>query len=105
MPTEQETQVKRQRTATQHPAVITRQENNNAPESVALALQRVFYHLQHSSKSVGTKQLTKSFGWDAIDAFTQHDVQELDRVLCDNLEEKMKGTPVEKEVPRLFRGQ
>eukprot|EP00961_Rhodomonas_salina_P023847 320527-Rhodomonas_salina.1 len=27
-----------------------------------------------------------SFGWDAFDAFTQHDVQELDRVLCDNLE-------------------
>jgi hypothetical protein len=48
--------------------------------------------------------LTKplSFGWDALDAFTQHDVQELDRVLCDNLEEKMKGTLVEKEVPRLF---
>jgi ubiquitin carboxyl-terminal hydrolase 7 len=46
-----------------------------------------------------------SFGWDALDAFTQHDVQELGRVLCDNLEEKMKGTPVEKEVPRLFRGK
>ena len=97
--------MKRHRTASQHPAVITRQENCNTPESVALALQRVFYHLQHSSKSVGTKQLTKSFGWDALDAFTQHDVQELDRVLCDNLEEKMKGTPVEKEVPRLFCGK
>jgi ubiquitin carboxyl-terminal hydrolase 7 len=105
MPTEQETSVKRHRTASQHPAVITRQDNCNTPESVALALQRVFYHLQHSSKSVGTKQLTKSFGWDALDAFTQHDVQELDRVLCDNLEEKMKGTPVEKEVPRLFCGK
>jgi ubiquitin carboxyl-terminal hydrolase 7 len=105
MPTEQETSVKRHRTASQHPAVITRQDYCNTPESVALALQRVFYHLQHSSKSVGTKQLTKSFGWDALDAFTQHDVQELDRVLCDNLEEKMKGTPVEKEVPRLFCGK
>ncbi len=31
--------------------------------------------------------------------------QELDRVLCDNLEEKMKGTPVEGEVPRLLRGK
>jgi hypothetical protein len=51
--------------------------------------------------------LTKplSFGWDALDAFTQHEVQELDRVLRENLEQKMKGTPVEKEVSRLFRGQ
>ena len=105
MPTEKETSVKRQRSASQHPAIITRPENDNAQESVALALQRVFYHLQHASKSVGTKSLTKSFGWDALDAFTQHDVQELDRVLCDNLEEKMKGTPVENEVPRLFRGK
>jgi ubiquitin carboxyl-terminal hydrolase 7 len=71
MPTEQETSMKRQRCASQHPAVITRQENGSTQESVALALQRVFFHLQHSSKSVGTKQLTKSFGWDALDAFTQ----------------------------------
>jgi ubiquitin carboxyl-terminal hydrolase 7 len=105
MPTEQETSFKRQRSASRHPAIITRQENSNTQESVALALQRVFYHLQHSSKSVGTKQLTRSFGWDAHDAFTQHDVQELDRVLCENLEDKMKGTEVEHEVPRLFRGK
>jgi ubiquitin carboxyl-terminal hydrolase 7 len=95
----------RQRCASQHPAVITRQENSSAQESVALALQRVFYHLQHSNKSVGTMQLIKSFDKTIFDAFTQHEVQELDRVLCDNLEQKMKGTPVEKEVSRLFRGQ
>ena len=28
--------------------------------------------------------------WDSLDSFTQHDVQELDRVLCDNIEQKMK---------------
>ena len=105
MPTEQESSAKRQRSVGQHPMVISRPEIGNTQESVALALQRVFYHLQHSNKSVGTKQLTKSFGWDALDAFTQHDVQELDRVLCDNLEEKMKGTVVENEVPRLLRGK
>lgn len=38
---------------------------------MALALQRVFYRLQTSDKSVGTKELTKSFGWDAYDSFTQ----------------------------------
>jgi ubiquitin carboxyl-terminal hydrolase 7 len=39
---------------------------------------------------VGTKELTKSFGWDSYESFIQHDVQELNRVLCDNLERKMK---------------
>jgi ubiquitin carboxyl-terminal hydrolase 7 len=39
---------------------------------------------------VATKDLTRSFGWDANDSFMQHDVQELNRVLCDKLEEKMK---------------
>ncbi|CAN0141427.1 unnamed protein product, partial [Laminaria digitata] len=70
-------------------------ENRCIVTSMALALQRVFYRLQTSDKSVGTKELTKSFGWDAYDSFTQQDVQELNRVLCDHLEDKMKGTPVE----------
>jgi hypothetical protein len=39
---------------------------------------------------VSTKDLTKSFGWSSMDAFMQHDVQELNRVLCEKLEEKMK---------------
>lgn len=46
--------------------------------------------LQYSKTSVSTKDLTKSFGWGTYDAFMQHDVQELNRVLCDKLEEKMK---------------
>lgn len=84
-----------------HRAVVVRQDKHEE-ESVALALQRVFFKLQHSSTSVETKQLTRSFGWDSHDAFTQHDVQELDRVLCDNLEEKMKGTPVEGTLLMMF---
>ena len=39
------------------------------PESsIPLALQRIFYKLQHSDSSVSTKQLTKSFGWDTCAA-------------------------------------
>jgi hypothetical protein len=34
-----------------------------------------------SDKVVGTKKLTKSFGWDSIDTFMQHDIQELSRVV------------------------
>ena len=33
--------------------------------------------------------------WDTVDSFMQHDVQELCRVLLDNLDNKMKGTVVE----------
>lgn len=54
-------------------------------ESGAVPLQ-----LQFGDASVSTKDLTKSFGWDTMEGFMQHDVQELNRVLCDNLEEKMK---------------
>src|SRR4051812_1573980 len=68
----------------------------NDKESIPLAMQRVFYNLQFGEDSVSTRELTKSFGWDNYEAFTQHDVQELNRVLCDNLEGKMKvcGTRV-----------
>lgn len=37
-----------------------------------------------------TRELTKSFGWDTIESFTQHDIQEFNRELQDNLETKMK---------------
>lgn len=69
-------------------------EEDDPDNSVALAMQRVFYELQFSSAPVGTKKLTKSFGWDSVDSFLQHDVQELCRVLIDNLENKMKSNAV-----------
>lgn len=82
-------------------------EDEHPTESVSLALQRVFYHLQTSDQPVGkylvgqsilvaaqpatgTTELTKSFGWKSNDSFYQHDVQEFNRVLQDNLESKMK---------------
>ena len=46
--------------------------------------------LQFGDHSVNTKNLTQSFGWTTMDAFTQHDVQELNRILSDKLEDKMK---------------
>ncbi|XP_061713285.1 ubiquitin carboxyl-terminal hydrolase 7-like isoform X3 [Cydia pomonella] len=73
--------------------------------SVAFALQRVFYDLQFSDKPVATKKLTKSFGWETLDSFMQHDVQEFLRVLLDKLENKMKTTVVEGTVPKLFEGK
>ncbi|XP_052740388.1 ubiquitin carboxyl-terminal hydrolase 7-like [Bicyclus anynana] len=73
--------------------------------SVAFALQRVFFDLQFSDKPVATKKLTKSFGWETLDSFMQHDVQEFLRVLLDRLENKMKLTVVEGTVPKLFEGK
>ena len=37
-------------------------DNDDPIKSVPFALQRVFYDLQFSEKSVGTKKLTRSFG-------------------------------------------
>ena len=74
-------------------------------QSVPLALQRVFYDLQHNDKPVGTKKLTKSFGWESLDSFMQHDVQEMCRVLLDNLESKMKGTSVVGTINYLLEGK
>ncbi|KAI8638136.1 hypothetical protein BD408DRAFT_423510 [Parasitella parasitica] len=80
-------------------------EKEDPTNSVALALQRCFYNLQFSDESVGTTELTKSFGWDSLDAFMQHDVQEFSRVLQDNLELKMKGTIVDGAVTNIFMGK
>lgn len=80
-------------------------EDDHPTESVALALQRVFYHLQTSDQPVGTTELTKSFGWKSLDSFLQHDVQEFNRVLQDKLESKMKGTKAEGAITKLFVGK
>ncbi|TPX38452.1 hypothetical protein SeMB42_g06732 [Synchytrium endobioticum] len=80
-------------------------ESDEPQKSVPLALQRVFYNLQFSDLPVATTELTKSFGWDALDSFMQHDVQEFNRVLQDNLESKMKGTQAEGAISKLFVGK
>ncbi|PKA50906.1 Ubiquitin carboxyl-terminal hydrolase 12 [Apostasia shenzhenica] len=79
-------------------------ENDIPSASIPLALQSLFYKLQYSDSSVATKELTKSFGWDTYDSFMQHDVQELNRVLSEKLEDKMKGTVVEGAIQQLFEG-
>ena len=56
-------------------------------------------------QAVGTKKLTKSFGWETLDTFMQHDAQEFLRVLLDKLEVKMKGTCVQGIIPKLIEGK
>ncbi|RZC90434.1 hypothetical protein C5167_029570 [Papaver somniferum] len=72
--------------------------------SFSFALQNLFCKLQCSKDRVSTKELTESYGWSTHDTFIQHDVQELNRILCEKLEEEMKGTSVEGTIPHLFAG-
>ncbi|CAB5149159.1 unnamed protein product [Rhizophagus irregularis] len=80
-------------------------EDDEPIKSVSLALQRVFYQLQTSNTPVGMTELTKSFGWDLTESFVQHDVQEFNRVLQDNIEGKMKGTKADGAITKLFVGK
>ncbi|SCW02136.1 LAFE_0E14972g1_1 [Lachancea fermentati] len=80
-------------------------DNESPNNSVSLALQRAFFLLQKSNEPLDTLELTRSFGWDTGDAFTQHDVQELNRILMDRLENKMKGTEVEGTLNDIFVGK
>ena len=71
------------------------------------ALQNIFYELQFSKTTVKTKKLTDSFGWDTADCYTQHDVQELKLILCDELVEKMNKISPDKPntLSTLFQGK
>ena len=73
--------------------------------SIPLNLQRLFARMQLTKQACSTKPLTVSFGWDSHRTYVQHDTQEFCRVLIDNLETKMKGTPLEGRIPQLFRGK
>lgn len=77
--------------------------SNTLPStSMPLALQILFYNIQHNNYSVSTEDLTISFG--ISDIFEPHDVQELNRKLCEKLDYKMKGTVVEGANQKLFQG-
>ncbi|ETO25564.1 hypothetical protein RFI_11573, partial [Reticulomyxa filosa] len=55
--------------------------------------------------AVTTADLMESFGWDNLDAFDQHDVQEFLRILLEALEHKLKGTNCETLIQDLFQGE
>ena len=62
-----------------------------ATKSVAIQLAKVFVDLQNeSSQPVNTTHLTEAFGWSKVSLFEQHDVQELARLLIDNLDTKIQ---------------
>lgn len=74
--------------------------------SIPYQLQKLFLSLQTSTKpAVETTSLTKSFGWDSSEAWQQHDIQELCRVMFDALEKKFKNTEHSNLINRLYEGK
>ncbi|XP_066910373.1 ubiquitin carboxyl-terminal hydrolase 47-like [Clytia hemisphaerica] len=74
--------------------------------SIPYQLQKLFIQLETSNKrAVETTGLTKSFGWESGEAWQQHDVQELCRVMFDKLEETLKGTHQENLINQLYQGE
>lgn len=60
-------------------------------KSITYQLQKLFLNLQTSPRAaVETTGLTESFGWESSDAWHQHDIQELCRVMFDALETQFK---------------
>ncbi|XP_046844317.1 ubiquitin carboxyl-terminal hydrolase 47-like isoform X2 [Xenia sp. Carnegie-2017] len=77
-----------------------------AEKSIPYQLQKLFVQLQFSGKrAVETTDVTKSFGWDSSDAWQQHDVQELCRVMFDALETVFKNTDQAQLINHLYQGQ
>lgn len=74
--------------------------------SIPYQLQKLFVSLQTSSRlAVETTELTRSFGWDSSEAWQQHDIQELCRVMFDALEQKFKNTKQADLINRLYEGK
>lgn len=77
--------------------------HGDAAGSIPLQLQRLFAQLQLSRASaVSTKDLTAACGFSSRDAFEQHDVQELCRILFDALE--VSSAALAEAIQRLFAG-
>lgn len=75
-------------------------------KSIPYQLQKLFLNLQTSSRpAVETTNLTRSFGWDSTEAWQQHDIQELCRVMFDALETKFKNTQQADLIKKLYEGK
>lgn len=80
--------------------------NIDETKSIPFQLQKLFLNLQTSPRhSIETTELTRSFGWDSSEAWQQHDVQELCRVMFDALEQEFKHTTHVDLINQLYQGK
>jgi hypothetical protein len=72
---------------------------------IPIELQRLLAEMTALDQSaITTKRLVDAFGWSDLDMREQHDVQELNRVLCDAIHRSLVGTPGGGMVPSLYNG-
>ncbi|XP_012696474.2 ubiquitin carboxyl-terminal hydrolase 40 [Clupea harengus] len=72
---------------------------------IPLELQRLFAHLLLvKQQTASTSDLTESFGWTNNEETSQHDVQELNRILFSALESSLVGTSGSNLIHRLYHG-
>ncbi|CAI4224739.1 unnamed protein product [Auanema sp. JU1783] len=77
----------------------------SSENSIPCQIQKLFLLLQTSDcNALETKDLTASFGWNSNEAYDQHDVQELCRLMFDALEVKWKNSPHDKLIQNLYQG-
>lgn len=75
-------------------------------KSIPFQLQKLFLQLQTADKSaVETTRLTRSFGWDSSEAWQQHDIQELCRVMFEALEQSFANTSQANLIDTLYQGK
>lgn len=79
--------------------------HDDTQESILTALQTVFFDLEtEKDHPVSSEPLTRAFGWDYMDVGVQHDAQELNRILIDRIENRLKSNDGN-EVKDLFCGK
>ncbi|GMT28749.1 hypothetical protein PFISCL1PPCAC_20046, partial [Pristionchus fissidentatus] len=83
---------------------ILRMEYAEEGKGVITAIQRLFYKLHTSIEPVSTVELTDAFGWKSTtNTLTQHDVQEMMKILLDRMEKALKGKENDNLVDDLFK--
>ena len=55
--------------------------------------------------SIGTEEITNTFGWKGEEVWIQHDIEELYRLLMEHLSEEFKSTSLQTILPALYGGK
>jgi len=95
---------------TQSPSITSNTPLSNKREQkrsrdITRALAATFHQMQKSEDSTSTLTLTESFGWEGAEAYVQHDLHELARMLLDRVEGRISETPYEGILDRLLQGK
>ena len=74
-------------------------------DCIPFHLQKLFAKLQTKFHHfIETKELTKSFQWNAGESFEQQDIQEFCRVLFDAVEQTCKNSKAENLISDIYEG-